>query len=184
MGTDPRLYRRFLMDALTEGRMSVLAARYGVSPATMYRMRKQAIGDGALVPLGECKLAQGPNQEAIISAHLPSAVRRRRRRESKRHHKTERRYRRRLRMAALIHYGDKPPRCVCCGESHLEFLCIDHIDGGGNRHRESIKRTAGTSFYAWLKRNDYPLGYRVLCHNCNLAIGFYGACPHAPQKDS
>jgi hypothetical protein len=21
-------------------------------------------------------------------------------------------------------------------------------------------------------------GYRVLCHNCNLARGFYGYCPH------
>jgi hypothetical protein len=35
--------------------------------------------------------------------------------------------------------------------------------------------------YLWLKRNNYPTGFRVLCHNCNLAIGFYGYCPHHRQ---
>ena len=29
--------------------------------------------------------------------------------------------------------------------------------------------------YPWEK---YPPGYQVLCHNCNLAKGFYGSCPH------
>jgi hypothetical protein len=24
--------------------------------------------------------------------------------------------------------------------------------------------------------------YRVLCHNCNMALGFYGYCPHHPER--
>jgi hypothetical protein len=34
----------------------------------------------------------------------------------------------------------------------------------------------------WLKRNGYPKGFRVLCHNCNSARGLYGYCPHKRRK--
>ena len=33
--------------------------------------------------------------------------------------------------------------------------------------------------YKILRARGFPLGYRVLCHNCNLARGFYGYCPHS-----
>jgi hypothetical protein len=52
-----------------------------------------------------------------------------------------------------------------------------HIDGGGGKHRESLRGKAA-SFALWLKNNGYPSGYRVLCMNCNLAIGISGTCPH------
>jgi hypothetical protein len=29
-----------------------------------------------------------------------------------------------------------------------------------------------------LIRNDFPKGYRLLCHNCNFAFGSKGSCPH------
>jgi len=67
--------------------------------------------------------------------------------------------------------------CACCGETTLEFLAIDHINGNGYQHRQSIKRS-GNPFYHWLKLQGYPLGYRVLCHNCNQSLGHYGYCPH------
>jgi hypothetical protein len=57
-------------------------------------------------------------------------------------------------------------RCAECGESHLEFLAMDHINGGGRPHVASIG-----NLYAWLKRTGFPEGFRVLCHNCNLKIG-------------
>lgn len=85
------------------------------------------------------------------------------------------------RLEALKHYGGDPPRCACCGEAHIEFLSIDHVGGGGCAHRKIIKR-AGSAFCLWLRQRGYPRGYRVLCHNCNQAIGFYGACPHQ-RKD-
>lgn len=37
----------------------------------------------------------------------------------------------------------------------------------------------GIDMAQWCRRNGYPKGFRVLCHNCNMAIGFYGYCPHS-----
>jgi len=56
--------------------------------------------------------------------------------------------------------------CVLCGENDIELLCVDHIDGGGNKH----KRTANIKgrLPTWLKKHNYPPGYRTLCFNCNL----------------
>lgn len=86
-------------------------------------------------------------------------------------------------MAVLRHYGGDPPKCACCNESHVEFLAIDHVDGGGNEHRRRIGSNGGASFYAWLIRRGLPDGFRVLCHNCNMAWGLLGYCPHkGPQK--
>jgi len=88
-------------------------------------------------------------------------------------------YMRRVRLAALIAYAGDPPQCKCCSERQIEFLGIDHIDGGGGKHRVSIKKS-GLTTYLWLRRYEYPPGFQVLCHNCNLAKGYYGACPHQP----
>lgn len=87
-------------------------------------------------------------------------------------------YHKKLRLLILEKYGGYPPKCQCCNENKLEFLSIDHINGGGAQQRKSLK---GTSFYRWLKMNNFPEGYRVLCMNCNWALGCFGYCPH--QKD-
>jgi len=68
--------------------------------------------------------------------------------------------------------------CVCCGETEPKFLSIDHINGGGNIHRKSLGNSGGKDFYTWLRKNNYPKGFQVLCFNCNLAKGHYGICPH------
>lgn len=86
-------------------------------------------------------------------------------------------YRKRIKLEVLSHYGGSPPRCACCGEVFIEFLCIDHINGGGAVHRRKLKKW-GVHFYAWLRKNKFPEGFRVLCHNCNMSIGAYGYCPH------
>lgn len=85
----------------------------------------------------------------------------------------ERAYAQRVRLEILTHYSGGTPRCACCSECLLEFLAIDHIYGGGREHRRQVKH-----FYSWLRRNNYPEGFRVLCHNCNFALGKYGYCPH------
>jgi hypothetical protein len=79
-----------------------------------------------------------------------------------------------IRLEVLTHYG---LFCSCCGEQDWEFLTIDHIEGGGNIHREELK-VFGTNFYFWLKKNNFPSGYRTLCFNCNCAMGSLGYCPH------
>jgi hypothetical protein len=84
----------------------------------------------------------------------------------------------RLRIKYLVfsHYSKGKPKCSCCGEAHFEFLTIDHVNGGGHAHRKSIK--AGHQIYAWLRRNNFPKEFRVLCANCNMSHGLFGYCPH------
>ena len=98
----------------------------------------------------------------------------------KQKNQNEKRYKQRLKLEVLSHYGGSPPQCACCAEKALEFLTIDHIIGGGNRHRKELKRQ---NLYSYLKVNNYPLGYRVLCMNCNFAIGHFGYCPHQVKRD-
>lgn len=83
----------------------------------------------------------------------------------------------RTRWFVIQAYGGK---CACCGEARIPFLAIDHINGGGNKHRKAIK--LGGNVALWLARNRMPPGYRILCHNCNLARGFYGFCPHETER--
>lgn len=81
------------------------------------------------------------------------------------------------RAKCLVAYSGDPPRCQCpgCGETHVEFLTIDHVDGNGAEHRRSLNRS---NTYAWLVRNNFPPGFRVLCWNCNCSRGRYRYCPH------
>ncbi len=93
------------------------------------------------------------------------------------HYRKERN--KRVKIEVMEHYGGV--RCSCCGESNFEFLCFDHVAGGGTQHRKIIGNM-GRQFYYWLKLNGYPKGYRVLCYNCNMSLGFYGYCPHKREK--
>jgi len=77
---------------------------------------------------------------------------------------------------ALSAYGGLDPTCSCCGENTREFLALDHIEGGGNNHRKETGR--GFAFFLWLRKNGYPPLFRILCHNCNSSMGYYGYCPH------
>lgn len=84
------------------------------------------------------------------------------------------RWRARLRQEVLDAYGNK---CKCCGEETQEFLCVDHVKGGGRRHLKSIG--GSDRFYAWLRKNKFPKRrFQLLCHNCNFAKSAHGKCPH------
>lgn len=81
-----------------------------------------------------------------------------------------------LRLRVIENYGEV---CECCGESTPEFLTIDHINGGGRKHRESLSE----DIYIWLERNNFPKDeFRLLCYNCNCCIGHYGVCAHAKEQ--
>lgn len=61
--------------------------------------------------------------------------------------------------------------CSCCDEKVKEFLSVDHVEGGGTSHRRTINGGGGgRHLYLWLKRNNWPSGFRILCRNCNYAI--------------
>jgi hypothetical protein len=84
------------------------------------------------------------------------------------------------RAAAIEHYGGK---CMCCGETEPCFLAIDHTDGDGNTHRKEINKY-GSTFFKWLVDNDFPEGFQVLCHNCNMGKHINGGtCPHQSDKE-
>ena len=87
----------------------------------------------------------------------------------------------RLKCDVLSAYGG--PTCICCGETHIEFLCVDHINGGGNRHRKALG-VSGTRFYELLRKQGYPPGYRILCTNCNSSLGWFGYCPHGTLPET
>ena len=83
-----------------------------------------------------------------------------------------------LKLEVLRHYApDLMCSCPGCNENYIEFLCVDHIDGGGTKHRDELS-IHGQKFYRWLKKNGFPKGYRVLCQNCNGSYGHFGYCPH------
>lgn len=85
--------------------------------------------------------------------------------------------RRKLREEVFAAYGGA---CECCGETNLDFLEIDHLLGGGNKHRESLGGNA--KFYGWLRANNYPNTFRILCSNCNKATAKLGWCPHELER--
>lgn len=87
-------------------------------------------------------------------------------------------YRQNLRLDALNHYSNNNLSCACCGEKHIKFLTIDHINGNGREHRRSIgKNLSSWQFFMWLRKNNYPKGFQILCMNCNYAKS-HGGCPH------
>lgn len=83
---------------------------------------------------------------------------------------------RELRARVLDAYGG---HCACCGEATPEFLAVDHVNNDGESHRRELKGY-GRSINRWLSMQGFPQDgrFQLLCHNCNMAKGAYGGCPH------
>ena len=99
--------------------------------------------------------------------------------------KRGREYWRKLRHEVIMAYGGY--KCNCCGETEPLFLVIDHVNNDGAEHRRSISnrkdcgngKGASADTWRWLKNNDYPDGFQVLCMNCNFGKSRNkGICPH------
>lgn len=91
---------------------------------------------------------------------------------------SQKRYYGKLRDSVIEGYG---ALCACCGESHVEFLALDHVNGGGTQHRARVKQSG---IYLDAVKRKFPPEYRLLCHNCNQALGIYGQCPHERERDA
>lgn len=104
--------------------------------------------------------------------------------EAQREH--SRRRNREIRLIVLRHYSSYNPFCACCGEKEINFLTLEHMEGGGNKHRQLIypngKGRSGP-ISGWIIKNNFPAGFQVLCYNCNCAKGHYGICPHRVKKE-
>jgi hypothetical protein len=92
----------------------------------------------------------------------------------------QRKYNFKIKNEVFSRYSHGATQCACCSETNIEFLSIDHIGGGGCKHRKVVG--SGINLYKWLKKNNYPEGFRVLCFNCNMSYGIYGYCPHQEIK--
>lgn len=83
-----------------------------------------------------------------------------------------------IKIDAMNAYGGCKCNCPPCGETILSGLNIDHINGGGTQHRKKVGN-GGYSMYRWLKNNNYPPGFQVLCATCNLSRQLnMGVCEH------
>jgi len=88
-----------------------------------------------------------------------------------------------LKREVYAHYGNG--KCQCCGETEYTFLTMDHINNDGAQHRRELKyhSATGHGFYVWLRKNNFPEGFQVLCQNCN--VGKWrngGVCPHKSKQ--
>jgi hypothetical protein len=88
-----------------------------------------------------------------------------------------RKWRKSLRLEILEAYGNK---CSCCNELEEAFLEVHHVNGGGNKHRRELGGNA--KFYIWLRKNNFPPEFGILCSNCNKAEYKQGICPHRLKK--
>lgn len=89
----------------------------------------------------------------------------------KTHRKERKEYNNQLNQAVkfevLGHYSViGHPNCPHCRIDDLDVLTIDHVNNDGAAHRK--EQGTGSALYVWLKRNNYPEGYQVLCCNCNM----------------
>lgn len=90
-----------------------------------------------------------------------------------------------LRHETIMAYGGY--RCACCGETEPMFLSLDHVNNDGASHRRSLGyggngKGASSRTLKWLKDNNFPEGFQVLCMNCNTGKQRNnGVCPHDSQ---
>jgi hypothetical protein len=83
-------------------------------------------------------------------------------------------YIRRLKRSVFDAYGN---RCNCCGEDNPGFLSIDHVHGGGRKHRQAVG--GGVMVLLEIIKAEFPNDYQLLCFNCNLGRNLNaGICPH------
>lgn len=152
------------------GRKRASAHAYYESHKEQYREKKRAYR--------RTHLAEEAEYQKRYRHEHPGASAALQRRSYMRHREERvilaRRKRAELKEKVLTHYGG---RCQCCGETAREFLTIDHINGGGTKHRRSVA-TSGDTFYRWIVRTGFPADLRVLCFNCNCSLGMFGYCPH------
>lgn len=91
-------------------------------------------------------------------------------------------YARKMWVEALDHYGGR--QCTCCGETEICFLTIDHIQRDGAEHRRQTGGKSGKNLAHWLKKNNWPDGFQILCFNCNCGRERNdGICPHKEIND-
>lgn len=82
-----------------------------------------------------------------------------------------RRYKGRLRkVTALTIVCGGRPKCFyhstlnCCKDPYnIDYLTLDHLEGGGLKHRREIGCAGGTRFYSWVNMNKEKAKDLLVC---------------------
>lgn len=87
-----------------------------------------------------------------------------------------REYNKKIKYEVLTRYSGIVGVPICaypyCEIVDIDMLCVDHIDNNGNEHRRGIKKVGGgRAIYMWIKKNNFPSGFQVLCWNHNAKKG-------------
>ena len=166
----------------TRGALNKLDDRCGKCVSASLKARR-----ADLIARGVCSYCGGPkdNEHAwCIECRSKQKVRRRslKARDPEIYNCKRREERQKIKRRVFDAYGGC--KCACCGETHTEFLSMDHINNDRAEHREALtgSRNNGSTLYGWLIKNNFPAGFRVLCFNCNFALGHFGYCPHGNLK--
>lgn len=95
---------------------------------------------------------------------------------------------RQIQLEVLSHYCGGVPYCQCkgCRTTFIGFLHLDHVNGDGREHRRAngLPETGGAVMWRWVRDNNYPDYFQVLCANCNGMGGKYRnkRCPMYGRK--
>lgn len=91
------------------------------------------------------------------------------------HAKRKREYYKKNREEVIKHYAGNNLKCQNCGfNGGMDFLVIDHVNGGGRKERNKI------GYNIMIKRiikNNFPKEYNVICANCNNYKRINGKLP-------
>ncbi len=88
-------------------------------------------------------------------------------------------YNKRTKEKIIRHYSNGTMKCACCGEDDINCLSIDHINNNGTEH----KKETGGHLYWWIKKNNFPEGFQVLCYNCNIVKYIVGNCDYRKKEE-
>lgn len=146
-----------------------------VHKAALQRVYKQRPEYKAIHAARERKRSQRPEVKAHKAAHAREV---RKQPEYKDRLALDRERRQRQKEEVFTFYGGFV--CACCGELERSFLSLDHMNGDGAAHRKTFR--GGIRMYRWLIRNKFPVGYQILCMNCNFGRRYTGVCPHQESK--
>lgn len=90
-----------------------------------------------------------------------------------------------VRLDVLGAYADPDIACKHCGEIERKVLVLDHINGGGEIHRKEVSGGhGGVAFYRWIRKNNYPRGFQILCQNCNFIKSILTIRTDTPSKST
>jgi hypothetical protein len=82
-----------------------------------------------------------------------------------------------LKIEFILAYSENGG-CLCCGETAIDLLTVDHIRDKGYKLLEGYNVT---HLIYKLKELKWPIGYRVMCYNCNCSTKHGRACVHTEE---